>query len=158
MLASQFILNRALTTHRTWPASHWLSPLDAFLISYNALLTILFCLFFFLSMCGCVLAVKKQFTYLSCTQPRSSHRTQPNKSQQGENKEEAMGRCRAGAAGHSRCLWGTGGCSQSCQSHPCPAEAPGGYVPQQGQLPQPWLSMANSFSPKEGEMSISSSF
>lgn len=49
-----------------------------------------FAFFDYLQECGCVLAVKKQFTYLGCTQPRSSHRTQPNKSQQGENKEEVQ--------------------------------------------------------------------
>lgn len=79
-------------------------------------------------MCVCILPVKKQFTYLSCTQPRSSYRTQPNKSQQGENKEEAMGMCGARVAGHSFCLWDTGGCCLSCQSLPCLAWAPGGYV------------------------------
>lgn len=106
-------------------------------------------------MCGCILAVKKQFTYLSCTQPRSSHRTQPNKSQQGENKEKAMGRCGARAAGHSHCLRVTGGC---CQSHPRLAQPLGGYVLQQGQLPESWLITANTFSQKEGDMSFSSNF
>lgn len=98
-------------------------------------------------MCGCILAVKKQFTYLSRAQPRSSRRTQPNKSR-GENKEKAMGRCGARAAGHSRCLQVTGGCCQSCWSHPCLAWAPGGYILQQGQLATALVEHDKHFQPK----------